>query len=83
MEHESRTKVHDLDTKIEQIRKKRSDALLDLEDQKLHATASELKVIEEQMEKLTIKYEEELMQLRKLQMAGWTDMGSEEKLVGT
>lgn len=75
-------KVQDLDDKIEKLMKRRSEALIELDDQKFYATPSELEMIDQEIERLTAKFEEELMDMRKLQLAGWTEMGSEEKLAG-
>lgn len=72
-----------MDKKIEELKRRRSIALLELEDQKLNATPSELEKIGEEINKVNVKYEEEINDLRKLQGQGWTDTSSEEQLVGT
>lgn len=79
---ETHSKVQGLDSKIEETRRKRSEALLELEDQKLFATPSQKVLIDEKMEILAAKFDEELLELKKLQAVGWAEMGSEEKLAG-
>lgn len=67
--------------KIDIIERKRSEALLEMEDQKLYASPSEREMIDQEIKRLDEKYKAQLEELKKLKSDGWTELGSEAKLV--
>lgn len=71
-----------LNSRIQNIAKRRSETLLELEDQKLFATTSQRVVLDEEIRRLDEKYQAQLDEMKILQAKGWAEMGSQEKLAG-
>lgn len=67
---------------MDEIKRKRSEALLELDDQKLYATPSERRLIDREIELVDEKYRSQLEAMKQLQAEGWEELGPEEKLAG-